>query len=788
MKQLMILTIITYTFCSLAFAEVADYYFPGEVGSQWTFDIPGMPDVIYTRKTDLQLSGRTYHIVSETFPLLGGLSNDPFLAFRISQNQVLGFAKKANQMLADAFIQGLKEGGGGIIEGKIRFDSGDEWVLLNQEPEPGNEWNFAKWTVTIWDKRNPGNKIKGVILYRAAVKKRENIGRFQAMKIDYEMTAEFPKMQKLQEEMLTLWISRRVGIVQIGIPGQKTKACLTKYNIVSIKEAVKMTSDRLIATDNAKDAKVILNFTDALGNTWTKEAPEAVTIDTEIIIREANFDKVYVKNGEKVTLTVVTEPGATVTADVSDLHTDQTEAILLTETETPGTFDVDIKVNEENTAENGKRAIIIAASDAVGNSTTAEIYLKLNLMAFNLMLNTGVNLISVPLDPGVQWQMSDLADFIGPNLTIIIHYDNGKFGAYKPDFPKTSPANVTVKSDQGYIVVMKAPETLTFDGTDWDGAVSLSAGINLISMPVEPPEEMKLSDLLTKIGPDATMVIWYDTEKAKFVNYMPTFPEDSPSNTTVKGGTGYIIMMRKAKTVKFEGKAWEKTTETGAPDIVLQTKDLIRTPILAVEGNIFIEYIVGQKLNGIKITIRNLTTNQSVTNDISLNAGNGSYIATFVDLSGDYAASIGDVFEATIVDNTGTFRDTSIRHMVTPQDIQAGIVPLDIKLSPVPKVSILLANYPNPFNPDTWIPYQIAEDADVTIRIYNIKGQLVKTMRLGHKKSGFYLSKEKAAYWDGRNEVGERAASGVYFYTLQVGEAIPSIREFKTTRKMVIAK
>ena len=357
MKQLMILTIITYTFCSLAFAEVADYYFPGEVGSQWTFDIPGMPDVIYTRKTDLQLSGRTYHIVSETFPLLGGLSNDPFLAFRISQNQVLGFAKKANQMLADAFIQGLKEGGGGIIEGKIRFDSGDEWVLLNQEPEPGNEWNFAKWTVTIWDKRNPGNKIKGVILYRAAVKKRENIGRFQAMKIDYEMTAEFPKMQKLQEEMLTLWISRRVGIVQIGIPGQKTKACLTKYNIVSIKEAVKMTSDRLIATDNAKDAKVILNFTDALGNTWTKEAPEAVTIDTEIIIREANFDKVYVKNGEKVTLTVVTEPGATVTADVSDLHTDQTEAILLTETETPGTFDVDIKVNEENTAENGKRAI-----------------------------------------------------------------------------------------------------------------------------------------------------------------------------------------------------------------------------------------------------------------------------------------------------------------------------------------------------------------------------------------------------------------------------------------------
>lgn len=95
------------------------------------------------------------------------------------------------------------------------------------------------------------------------------------------------------------------------------------------------------------------------------------------------------------------------------------------------------------------------------------------------------------------------------------------------------------------------------------------------------------------------------------------------------------------------------------------------------------------------------------------------------------------------------------------------------------KSNKLYQNYPNPFNPDTWIPYQLAEDADVTIRIYNITGQLVRMLELRHKEVGFYLSQDKAAYWDGRNEAGEQVASGIYFYHLEV-------EDFTATRKMLL--
>ncbi len=99
----------------------------------------------------------------------------------------------------------------------------------------------------------------------------------------------------------------------------------------------------------------------------------------------------------------------------------------------------------------------------------------------------------------------------------------------------------------------------------------------------------------------------------------------------------------------------------------------------------------------------------------------------------------------------------------------------------LPKETALLPNYPNPFNPETWIPYQLAEPTDVTLHIYSVKGALVRTLELGHQIAGTYHSKNRAAYWNGRNEHGETVASGVYFYTLTTGN-------FTATRKMLIRK
>ena len=98
-----------------------------------------------------------------------------------------------------------------------------------------------------------------------------------------------------------------------------------------------------------------------------------------------------------------------------------------------------------------------------------------------------------------------------------------------------------------------------------------------------------------------------------------------------------------------------------------------------------------------------------------------------------------------------------------------------------PKRTDVFANYPNPFNPETWIPYQLSEPTEVTLRIYAVSGTLVRTLNLGHQPAGIYQQRSRAAYWDGKNELGESVASGVYFYSLTAGD-------FTATRKMLIRK
>jgi len=98
-----------------------------------------------------------------------------------------------------------------------------------------------------------------------------------------------------------------------------------------------------------------------------------------------------------------------------------------------------------------------------------------------------------------------------------------------------------------------------------------------------------------------------------------------------------------------------------------------------------------------------------------------------------------------------------------------------------PEHNELLQNFPNPFNPETWIPFKLNDEGKATIEIYNLNGTLVKRLSLGHLKPGYYLSPDKAAYWDGRNRLGETVASGVYFYMLRMGE-------FRAVRKMVVLR
>ena len=122
------------------------------------------------------------------------------------------------------------------------------------------------------------------------------------------------------------------------------------------------------------------------------------------------------------------------------------------------------------------------------------------------------------------------------------------------------------------------------------------------------------------------------------------------------------------------------------------------------------------------------------------------------------------------------------RTYTSPQiwDVSGLILPHPVLLGQV-KMTSLLPNFPNPFNPETWIPYRLSELANVNIRIHDASGRQVRTLNLGTKPAGDYLSRSEAAYWDGRNDAGEAVSSGLYFYTLQAGGS-------RSTRRMNLVK
>ena len=136
------------------------------------------------------------------------------------------------------------------------------------------------------------------------------------------------------------------------------------------------------------------------------------------------------------------------------------------------------------------------------------------------------------------------------------------------------------------------------------------------------------------------------------------------------------------------------------------------------------------------------------------------------------------------VNDDGTIDNADVAEVLNNFDAAAAPQVVANNSSPfggTPEEDALLPNYPNPFNPETWIPYQLAEASEVTITIYNVKGTIIRKLSLGHQAAGVYRSKTRAAYWDGRNELGEPVAGGVYFYTFTADG-------FSATRKMLVRK
>ena len=113
-------------------------------------------------------------------------------------------------------------------------------------------------------------------------------------------------------------------------------------------------------------------------------------------------------------------------------------------------------------------------------------------------------------------------------------------------------------------------------------------------------------------------------------------------------------------------------------------------------------------------------------------------------------------------------------------------IQLQVQEENIPNQYTLEQNYPNPFNPETWLPYQLTEPASVALSIYDSKGQLVRQLQIGHQPAGTYISRDRAVYWDGKNELGESVASGIYYYQIQAESSSSST--WRKTRKMLLLK
>ena len=176
----------------------------------------------------------------------------------------------------------------------------------------------------------------------------------------------------------------------------------------------------------------------------------------------------------------------------------------------------------------------------------------------------------------------------------------------------------------------------------------------------------------------------------------------------------------------------------------------------------------------IKFDSKNISWNREYT--MTFQVPNGA----ITDLAGNAFSGVNCTFTFRASGGSSNINYEVVSHNYSIIEEEGGSAPKVVE-TPPPIETSLLTNYPNPFNPETWIPYQLANDTNVQISIYDINGALVRQLDLGHQRAGYYTNRSRAAYWDGRNEFGEQVATGIYFYQLQAGSE-------SFLRKMVILK
>ena len=507
-----------------------------------------------------------------------------------------------------------------------------------------------------------------------------------------------------------------------------------------------------------------------------------------------NEDGTPAEAGLEVTVTI----GSTTQTAVSEAGGGYSVIFLNTQGVVATSGDtVTVQVLNPNTGEDTERTISLSSEQITAKQATIDLQFSTGT-EYQLSIPTGLSLIHVPLkvtavDGAAKTleSVGDLYDALGGaatvSLLITLDPQAQRWVGYFASGDRGSSADKVLTDDLGIIAVMTAAVSVQLSGdglgTNGSSTITLHPGMNLVGVPLKDSRITRVSDLLGLEGMKDNITLAIVSDNGEFKLAERT---GDSGDIPVTGGQSFILVATSAATVEISGTGWSTPAGQPAASPMALTGIEVRdtTPVLAMSGSI-LPPVGGASLprlgvTDFSVTVKNLSTGKV---DTSVTDNDGvTYQFTFVDIETGRAAQVGDILEITAQSPDPFVGVQPLRYVVTVEDVKRSHIPsVELVAYEIPAQTELLLNYPNPFNPETWIPYRLAKDAFVTVTIYDQRGRVVRQLEVGHRIAAVYESRSEAIYWDGRTEFGERVASGIYFYTLTAGD-------YSATRKMVILK
>ena len=294
--------------------------------------------------------------------------------------------------------------------------------------------------------------------------------------------------------------------------------------------------------------------------------------------------------------------------------------------------------------------------------------------------------------------------------------------------------------------------------------LDLNSGLNMISIPVRTDAVYTARRLSEELS--ATLVMRLDAETQRFIPYIPGYSDGD--GFVLQGGEGYIVNVLAPQNITFTGTVWNNA----APTLPMEPG----TWAFALAGNIAVETPVP---SSILVVLSHPHAGWSLRE--VLPGTGGSFTLGTADITRHAVVSVGDRLELRVQDAAG--------HTLAEQNIQitermrheARLILPRVMVRTTPAMSQLLPNFPNPFNPETWIPYVLAEPGEVILRIFDAQGYEVRRLELGWRSAGWYDNRATAAHWNGRNHTGEQVSSGAYWAVLQASS-------ISTARRLLLLK